>query len=313
MSCPLQINSKMGTAPNFIPLDLETDEEYASDPFHGVDSKYIAEKDLGAFFKFKDNLAINVMHVNARSLKKNLCNLESLLNNIPGPVSAIAVTETWLTEHTKDVIFIPNYNFFSNCRSNKNGGGVGIFVHSSLNVSIRNTWNRMMHCIESIFIEILQPNNKNIIIGAIYRPPGGDQNTLNMFNAEICSILNSINHEKNKTVIISGDFNLDLIQYGTHRPMAEFLDNLLSFSFCPSINQPTRISDISSTLIDNIFINCNPDKFDSAIICNDISDHLPVAVHVKSCTSAQPNNKNKVSQLKTRVYKQEMVTNFNNG
>ena len=52
-----------------------------------------------------------------------------------------------------------------------------------------------------------------------------------------------------------GDFNIDLLKFNTHSTSENFLNVFGSFFFQPHILQPTRITDHSSTLIDNIFFN----------------------------------------------------------
>ena len=44
----------------------------------------------------------------------------------------------------------------------------------------------------------------------------------------------------------------------------------------PLINKPTRISNHSATLIDNIFSNAFGINHNSGILVNGISDHLPI-------------------------------------
>ena len=44
---------------------------------------------------------------------------------------------------------------------------------------------------------------------------------------------------------------------------------------------PTRISVTSATLIDHIFFNCVKYMYNSAVVYSDVSDHLPIAVHIK--------------------------------
>ena len=44
----------------------------------------------------------------------------------------------------------------------------------------------------------------------------------------------------------------------------------------PLIDKPTRITDFSATLIDNIFTNELHHNITSGILFNDISDHLPI-------------------------------------
>ena len=70
--------------------------------------------------------------------------------------------------------------------------------------------------------------------------------------------LNELLHKlssENKSVILFGDFNVDLMKYNNHHSTNEFLDSLSSHLFLHHFTQPTRIRDSSKTLIDNIFSN----------------------------------------------------------
>ena len=50
----------------------------------------------------------------------------------------------------------------------------------------------------------------------------------------------------------------------------------------PTITRPTRITQRSATLIDNIFVSSKLHRnFDSMIILDDISDHLPTLTLLK--------------------------------
>ena len=52
----------------------------------------------------------------------------------------------------------------------------------------------------------------------------------------------------------------------------------------PSVLHPTRISDTSSTIIDNIFVNSAPDsKIHSGNVLSLISDHLPQFCIIYDC------------------------------
>ena len=91
-----------------------------------------------------------------------------------------------------------------------------------------------------------------------------------------------IDSNNNKISILAGDYNLDLIKYDKHGPTAEFLNNLLAYSYNPTIRNPTRIADTSATLIYNIFINSIQYRMKSTIVYSDISDHLPIALHLET-------------------------------
>ena len=55
-----------------------------------------------------------------------------------------------------------------------------------------------------------------------------------------------------------------------------FLNILFEHSALPTITKPTRFTNHSSTLIDNIISNCIINKYQSSIVLSDISDHLPI-------------------------------------
>ena len=117
-------------------LESDSDDDNIINPFQDINSKYITEKELGQFFNFDDKNSINMLHINARSLKKNFCNIESLLANIPGLISAIAITETWLSESIKEVFFIPNYTFVSNSREKKMAEALEYICYRHLNLRL---------------------------------------------------------------------------------------------------------------------------------------------------------------------------------
>ena len=68
-----------------------------------------------------------------------------------------------------------------------------------------------------------------------------------------------------------GDFNINLLNFDSHSPTDEFFNTMTSYFFQPHIIQPTRITDHSATLIDNIYMNIIEYK----TISDHISDHLP--------------------------------------
>ena len=57
------------------------------------------------------------------------------------------------------------------------------------------------------------------------------------------------------------DFNSNLLKFEVHPPTDDFVDTIGSYFFQPQILQPTRITDQSATLIDNIFFNIKRNIF----------------------------------------------------
>jgi len=201
---------------------------------------------------------------------------------------------------------IPGYVFVSSPRNpclKKGAGGVGLYVNSSLEFKTRIDFCRSLPHIECIFIEIYQLYKKNILIGCVYRPPGSD---VNMFNTDFLLLLNVIDRENSKIILIAGDYNLDLLKYETQTPIGDFLNNMMSQNFFPTIKHPTRITETSSTLLDNIFINGLKYDLQPVVLYNDISDHFPVAIHLKSLLQKSNDN-----TYQKRVFDDISIAKFN--
>ena len=127
------------------------------------------------------------------------------------------------------------------------------------------------HTFESVIVEFHKPFKKKTVLGTIYRAPGTD---LNIFNTEFEELLQTLSG-KNR-LILTGDYNINLLSHMSHPETDKFLNILYAHSLLPTIKKPTRITDHSATLIDNIFTNMFDDNQLSGIIIDDLSDHLPV-------------------------------------
>ena len=123
-----------------------------------------------------------------------------------------------------------------------------------------------------MFVEVIVPQGKNIIIGDIYKPPNENLNT---FVKSFNEVTDKITKE-NKLCYLMGDFNVNLMNYHRINLTGEFLDNTYSNSLCPLINRPTRITSHSATLIDNILTNNIDSHVVNELLFTDISDHLPI-------------------------------------
>ena len=129
--------------------------------------------------------------------------------------------------------------------------------------------------LESIFDEILLPNKNNLIVGRICKHPCMNICTFN--DHYLIPFLDNLSKEANKTIVLLGHFNIDLLNFDTLEHVSTFLDDLPSNSLQPHILIPTRISNNCKTLIDNSFCNIpNPlvKSVMSGNILSSISDHL---------------------------------------
>ena len=128
--------------------------------------------------------------------------------------------------------------------------------------------------IESLFIELINKNESNVIVGVIYRHPSMDMDDFNDVKLEL--LLSKLYREKNKKMFLVGDFNFDLLKVNTHDETSVFFNKMmLNFLFLPVISIPTKINTVKDTLIDNIFTNEVSPYLISGNFTEDISDHLP--------------------------------------
>lgn len=159
------------------------------------------------------------MHVNACSINHNLPYLTDLLSTIELDFTVIGISETWL-QNNKDPIPIQGYDFVHKCRSDKPGGGVGMFVNNEIDFKLRHDIGIFdSQIMESVFIELPRANETNIIIGTIYRPPNTN---IQVFIAELNRVLAKLSNEQ-KPCYLMGDFNIDLLKYQHHNDTSEFL------------------------------------------------------------------------------------------
>ena len=97
-------------------------------------------------------------------------------------------------------------------------------------------------------------NNKDIYLCNIYRPTKGNitNEILATFIEEITTLLLDLKRSRS-VIIVLGDFNIDLLQINDKVIIKQYFENIITLSMYPKITLPTRITDASATLIDNIF------------------------------------------------------------
>ena len=128
---------------------------------------------------------------------------------------------------------------------------------------------------ESIFVDI-KFQDKVITCGNIYRSPCNNGNAQKMFLADLDDILRKI--DKRESFLL-GDFNYNILDCDEPNG-TKFIHVMYDHGFSSLINRPMRITDNSSTLLDQIWTNSNTlQKVKSCIITFSISDHLATNEH----------------------------------
>jgi len=271
---------------------------------------------------------IRILNLNCGGLKSKFDKLKIFLSSINGddtPLSIITLQETHFTSDTEVNLYnIPDYTLISDMARINLFGGIAIYVHNSFSYSRlpNDILKQNSPVYESMFIEINHNNAKfnKFIIGNIYRRPSEISDELNMFINEITESLICI-QALSKKAYITGDFNIDLLKINRHSYYNTFYENITAHGFFPKITRPTRLSDVSSTLIDNIFTNNLCKKHTSGIITTPISDHL-MNFCILECNALHPSpkikfveiekiNHNSINDFKNSIKKANIIEKIN--
>jgi len=219
-----------------------------------------------------DNKELKIYHCNIRSLTKNFTTLHNFITiNTP---DIICLSELWqITDNSP--VNIEGYSFKFKSRITKRGGGVGIYYRETIDTKALN-----LHIdagIECIFIKFVV-NKTKYVVGSLYNPPS--ENPCKFIEAmDSVFIKNSKILNKSKTFIL-GDFNIDVEK--TTTAQLKLLSIFNFHGFKQVIENPTRVTSTTSTIIDLIFTNVGNESFKSGVIEEHISDHYVTYINVKT-------------------------------
>ena len=253
------INNPVGKAPNM---------NFYENFENIIDSVFVEELrfwDSGA--RWVD--ALPVVHLNVQGLNCSFDDIQLLCRNSCPAI--IGLCETFLSEKNQVLLDIPGYMSIFLNRKTAQKGGLGFYIRNNFHAVLRHdlcTNNEKVF--ESLFIEVPINAKERIIIGEVYRSPSG---SITQFMETLEGVLGKVFSEKSE-VVLMGDFNLDLAEPSS-RQASDLLSLLISYGLAPCINIPTRISNQTATLIDNIFSSLHSIK--NEVLLSDTSDHLPVA------------------------------------
>ena len=102
-------------------------------------------------------------------------------------------------------------------------------------------------------MEIKNDKSNNILCCSAYRHPNTDTNKFMNYLKNSYAKLDA--NKEDKLILISSDFNINLLNYESHSDTNIFLNSMVSRYLLPHILHLTRMTDHSATMIDNIFFN----------------------------------------------------------
>jgi hypothetical protein len=245
-------------------------------------SPYYNTEGIGDFLSAPNNAGFKIFLLNCQSLNSKFSELKTYIEGVfESKFDAICLQETWLSSSSDvSLLQLEGYNLISKGKLASNHGGVAIYLKDTYTYKVlsvdspSNIW-------DGVFIEVSLNGSgsnsiKNLIIGSIYRPPRDNNDNYATFIEEQEQILHNF-QRSNKEVVLTGDFNIDLLKIKEKSNFNSFFETILSNGFIPKITFPTRITNHSSTLIDNIFVKLsnNFSSTTSGILLTNISDHFP--------------------------------------
>ena len=152
------------------------------------------------------------MHTNICSVNKNLESLGILTHSLAHKL----YIKTWITKHNEssnDRLSLPGYQRYIGTNGQSLKGGCGFFVsdelvfqpREDLNISHRDNDSEF----EANWIEIKTQTNNNFLIAVLYRHPQKKNDA--KFLEYLTNVISNKIRKENKTVFITGDFNINLL------------------------------------------------------------------------------------------------------
>lgn len=289
----LSSNSKSNYLhPNF--RTISAIERFAKDEQSSEDNvkcNYYTNEDFNSSFSGLSSY-LSFLHLNISSLPKHLDELDTLLNSLDHNFKVLGISETRLTETSiPHNIEINGFKTPYLTSTKASAGGTALYVSKDVESKPRKDLSSIAYSdkeLESTFCELVFETQENIIVGCIYKHPTlrTDTFTQNFFLPLLQKVC-----KENKRLVLLGDFNINLLEYGTSNLVNEFADSLHSYFLLPSISLPTRITETSGTLIDNIFFTPSQYNTTSGNLLVGLSDHLPQFLIFQQKFQRQTRNK----------------------
>lgn len=210
----------------------------------------------------------NLLLLNINTINPDKTNVLVSELDIFDSIEFLCIVEIGIKEEFVHNVHIERFKLVSYyCRPNLKCGGVGLWAKQGV---LCQSLELGSYCIEQHF-EIcglsFNRHNKKYIIFNIYRSPCGDTK---IFFSKLQEVIEAFFKPRVK-FLICGDFNFD---WGSLH-FVSLCTFFTSYQLQPVIKFPTRVTENSSTIIDQIFISDSNDVY-ACVTDNIISDHRSI-------------------------------------
>ena len=218
-------------------------ETYTTSDYYDIDNML---ESIGREKCDFSTLTLNIEGINTKF--NELLAFISLLQDQNFHFSAILLQETMLSDNdcksdNVNIFNIPNYNIIPQGWKCGRKGGLIIYLHDDYKATPKNLYTDSRDW-EGLFIDVTSPCIPGkIIIGNVYRPPRDNYSnaSIDRFLEPFSAIIEKIQKE-NSTIIIGGDFNINLLRINERDKFQHYYDLLVTRSIYPHITLPTRFS-----------------------------------------------------------------------
>ena len=226
---------------------------------------------------------LHIMHLNINSLLNKIHELRSIAQRSNPTV--IGITESKIDKTILDSeVDIDGYSIIR-CDRTRNGGGVLMYINNNVSYKERANFSKE---IENVFVDILLPKTKPILVGVLYNPFKPD------FLDNLSNAISNTGSFDNQEVYLLGDFNINLWHNGKyifhknktlshreiHKITSENAYDIIKYQeFCSLhglkqlISTPTRITENRSSLLDHVLTNTTENIPQFGVIEVGLSDH----------------------------------------
>ena len=218
--------------------------------------------DISSFF---------ILHTNISSLQTHFDDFKEFLFTFSHLPSLILISKTRI--HLNPILNfeIPNYTF-THVPSPTRAGGVMAYVSKELNFTVNGRLSLNIDGCEDLWLDVYIPGLKNnYTFAVIYRHPWNNHST---FLEALDSNMQALNSKGNKAMLL-GDININLDSDINVPHLADYSHVIQCSAFLSLIDQPTRITPSSQTVIDHILTNDSVSTLTTGVIRCKLADHYP--------------------------------------
>ena len=209
-------------------------------------------------------------HMNIQGLSNKIDQVRLLLESQQNQIHVLGLSETKLNVIHPDSAFEIN-GFQKPLRKDRfinSGGGLIVYVKEGICCNRRTDLEQ--ESLECIWLEIKPYKSKSFLLGNIYRPPNSTIQWNEIFEDCIENVL-----REDKEIYLMGDINRDRLNNQIKNVWTEYME---PFGLTQLVSEATRVTSVSSTLIDHIYTNC-PENVNSQNVPKiGLSDHFPIFI-----------------------------------